>query len=278
MDASERTVASLHSSLDGGTRWSYPAQADPGALLSIVIPVRRDPRVDSSVSILLAWGRAQERPLEILVCGEPLSGQTVAGARFLRVVPAQKGACVAAGVLASHGSQILVCDADLPVGLDDIEKLVRVLDRCDLAVGQRHQEGVMRGARKPAARRAASAAFRFMALALFDLPAGSDSQCGVKAFRAPAARTLFRSLTVTGLAYDVEVLLKARLLSMEVRNVPLMWKHSNTTVAMLRDGARMCLDLIKLHAAIRQSASSRDRGVVQAAAQSGPSASRSARW
>ncbi len=208
--------------------------------VSVVIPILRDSRAGESIATLRAWAARRGIAVEIIVCGELLPAQSVGGALVLPVVPALKGRCVRAGVMASKGSAILVCDADLPVSVTDLDSLIAGLVHGDVAAAHRSA-----CASRTMTRRVASAVFRFLARALAGVPKDADPQCGVKAFRATAARRLFSVQLVSGLAYEVEAMRRARDLGLRIIHVPVEWKSDSTTISLWRESPRMLLDLVR---------------------------------
>jgi hypothetical protein len=215
--------------------------------LSVVIPVWRDQRAASAISALYSWAAGRNLPVEVIASGELLPRQSLEPARVVHIVPALKGRCVQAGVLASRGSAILVCDADLPVSWADLDRLVDSLVDHDVAAGSRQGPQVESSA-VPLSRRYASAAFRRLASSVVGIPPEADPQCGVKAYRATAARQLFASLMVAGLAYEVEIVARAYELGLRIVHVPVSWSNRSSTISLWRDSSHMMLDLSRLGA------------------------------
>ena len=74
----------------------------------------------------------------------------------------------------------------------------------------------------------------------------SDTQCGFKAFRAPAGKLLFHLSEAKGFAFDVEVLALAQLLGFRIVEVPVEWVEAKgTTVRPIRDPLLMMRDLMR---------------------------------
>src|SRR5439155_290498 len=79
-----------------------------------------------------------------------------------------------------------------------------------------------------------------------------DTQCGLKVFAREAALLLFEQLSVTGFAFDVELLLFADRLGLRVEEVPVEWRHvEESRVRPLRDGVAMLRDALRLRLAPR---------------------------
>jgi hypothetical protein len=80
-----------------------------------------------------------------------------------------------------------------------------------------------------------------------------DTQCGFKAFRAPAAELLFHLAVVDGFAFDVEILALARRIGYRVAEVPVHWHAvEESRVDVVRDPARMMRDVVLTQARWRR--------------------------
>jgi dolichyl-phosphate beta-glucosyltransferase len=163
-----------------------------------------------------------------------------------------KGEAVRQGVLRARGDAVCFTDVDLSAPTDEI---VRCLDEIDLGadvvVASRGHDASLITTHQPQPRERAGKAFNLAVrtLGLLDLP---DTQCGLKAFRRDIALELFCDLQTRRFAFDVEVLLRARLLSCDVRVVPVEWGHvGDSRVAPLRDGYQMLRDVARLRWRLR---------------------------
>jgi hypothetical protein len=236
----ERTAESLEvsaMSLTGHEAWPS---------LSVVIPVLNDGRVWRTIATLRRLRAAAGSGIQIIVCGESKAIMP-ADVTFCYVARAPKGACWRAGVEASSHQVVLLCDADLPVTLQDVHQLVIGCATHDVAWG--HRALPESGHLLPAStlRRLGSWFFRRLIWRLFPTLVGWDTQCGTKAFRLDVARRLAASGRVSNLAFDVELALLAQQLGADVAQVPVRWQHSaRSRVNLWLDGVRMIRTLVKL--------------------------------
>jgi len=165
-----------------------------------------------------------------------------------------KGAAVRRGVLAARGRVVGFSDADLSCGPDDIEEVFAIVGHgdADVAVASRTTHDTTIAQHQPWARRFAGAAFNLelRALGLTDL---MDTQCGLKAFTASAARLAFEPMVTERFAFDVEVLARCRARSLRIVEVPVTWTHVEASrVAPVRDGLQMAVDAARIKWALRQ--------------------------
>ena len=74
----------------------------------------------------------------------------------------------------------------------------------------------------------------------------ADSQCGFKAFTAPAASRLFDALSTQGFGFDVEILLLARAAGCRIVEVPVNWTdQAGSKVGVLRHGPGMLWQIVQ---------------------------------
>lgn len=139
-----------------------------------------------------------------------------------------------------------MCDADLSMLVHELDRFLDMVPaHCDIAIGSR--EGI--GSRRigePIHRHLIGRAFNaaVKALVLREL---NDTQCGFKLFTARAVEAVFPATTVSGWAFDVEVLLIARMRGVTVREVPIEWHYRQLSrVSTVRDPAWMIRDLCKI--------------------------------
>ena len=74
-----------------------------------------------------------------------------------------------------------------------------------------------------------------------------DTQCGFKMFRGAAARQIFSEFITDGFAFDVEALLRARQLGLEIRETPVRWINSpDSRVRIVRDSLKMLCEALRI--------------------------------
>jgi dolichyl-phosphate beta-glucosyltransferase len=159
-----------------------------------------------------------------------------------------KGGAVQAGVMAARGDAVAFADADLSAGIDEIDRCLKWVEseQADMVITTRARPDSVIAVHQPALRQLSGKAFNRVvrALGLTEYP---DTQCGLKAFTGKAARELFAGLTVTGFAFDVELLLRARRLGLVVVELPIEWRHFEASrVNALHDSPRMLRDVFIL--------------------------------
>lgn len=155
-----------------------------------------------------------------------------------------KGLAIQRGVSEAKGEYVFMCDADLSMPIDEISKfLPPQLKEVDIAIGSREAPGSVRY-NEPSYRHLTGRVFNTMIRWLV-LPGLQDTQCGFKCVRAAVAHDIFPYQTLTGWAFDVELLYIARHHGYNVVEIPIDWFfNADSKINVLRDSLRMFLDLL----------------------------------
>jgi dolichyl-phosphate beta-glucosyltransferase len=183
--------------------------------VSAVVPTYNEPGLDVWLARL---GGVLPPESEILVVDDSESLPDVQGARVLRGTKRGKGDAVRVGMLAAEGEVVLHLDADLDdEKLAMIPELVRLIDDgYDVAIAERRGRLQYQNAGRFVLSAGLLLAQRFF---IFHSTRFFDTQCGLKAFRRDAARTLASLQSVRGGMYDIEYLYIAVRKGMRVAQV-----------------------------------------------------------
>lgn len=165
----------------------------------------------------------------------------------LRVIHTEergKGGAVQRGVREAGGEYVFICDADLSMPVEEISKFIPpALKDFDIAIGSREAPGAVRY-NEPYYRHLTGRVFN-MLIRLMVLPNLQDTQCGFKCLRAEVARDIFPFQTITGWAFDVELLYIAHYHGYRILEIPIDWYfNADSKVRVLRDSWRMFIDLL----------------------------------
>jgi hypothetical protein len=162
-----------------------------------------------------------------------------------------KGAAVRAGVAEATGAVIAYMDADMAIHPQQLPGLLEALEDADVAIGSRALggHGVVYATRM---RTLQGRIFNLAVNSLTKVGLG-DTQCGFKAFRAPAARLLFGSTVIDRFAFDMELLALARQFDLRIAEVAVHWSDvPDSRIRPLRDPASMLFDLVASRAGLHR--------------------------
>ena len=164
-----------------------------------------------------------------------------------------KGSAVRCGMLEAEGDIIMFTDADLAYGTDVIKVAYDILSNStsDILIGSRNiksdgYDGYTK-MRKLMSK---------MYIKILGIVGGfnlSDSQCGCKAFKKDAARSIFEKCIVNGFSFDFEAILWAQRLGIKIEEMPVkIINHRASTVHIFRDSFKMLNDVRKIRRRVRK--------------------------
>jgi len=159
-----------------------------------------------------------------------------------------KGPAVAAGVAASRAPLVLISDADFSTPIEELTKLDAAIDEgFDVAIGSRAKRGSQVVVSQPFHRVLMGKIFNLL-VQLVVLPGFWDTQCGFKLWKGDVARQVFAAMKLRGnVAFDVEVLYRARKAGYRVAEVPVRWYDSvPSRISPLHHSTEALLDIFKI--------------------------------
>ncbi|MBK8781963.1 MAG: glycosyltransferase family 2 protein [Anaerolineales bacterium] len=226
--------------------------------LSIVIPAHNEEsRLPRTLGQIFDFLQKQSFTFEVIIVENGSSDQTLALAQEfalnhpnLIVCQEQqrgKGNAVRQGMLKALGQYRFICDADLSMPIEEIQKFIPpALADFDIAIGSREAPGAIRH-NEPPYRHLGGRAIN-LAIRLLILPGLNDTQCGFKCFSADAAEIIFSQQTLLGWSFDIENLYLARRKKMRIKEIPIQWYYDpDSKVSAVRDALRMISDIFRIH-------------------------------
>jgi glycosyltransferase involved in cell wall biosynthesis len=227
------------------------------SFFSIIIPAyNEENRLPSTLERLSQFLEKQPFASEIIVIENgsddrafEIAQQFAVGKKNVRLLRSErrgKGLAIRQGVAAASGKYIFLCDADLSMPVEEISKFIPPqLQGVDIAIASREAPGSVRY-NEPYYRHFTGRVFNTL-IRLLVLPRLQDTQCGFKCIRAQVARDIFSYQTLTGWAFDVELLYIARHHGYQIVEIPIHWYfNGDSKISIVRDSLRMFLDLLRI--------------------------------
>jgi dolichyl-phosphate beta-glucosyltransferase len=229
--------------------------------LSVVIPAYNESRrLPDTLAIIKPYLVAAGQSWELIIVNDGSSDSTMAvisaehdrdGGHVIGIdlQPNRgKGRAVAAGVAASRGALVLISDADFSTPIEEWVKLKAAVDEgSDVAIGSRAKRGSKVEVSQPAHRVLMGKIFNLI-VQIVVLPGFWDTQCGFKLWKGPVAREIFSQMKLDGnVAFDVEVLYRARHTGYRIAEIPVRWYDSiPSRISPLRHSAEALVDIAKI--------------------------------
>ena len=230
--------------------------------LSIVIPARNEEvRLPRSLGQVFAFLEQQPYTAEVVLVENASTDRTLEVAQkftanfpCLRVLHEDlpgKGRAVRRGVLEGRGTYRFIADTDFSMPVAEINRFLPPACDCQVAIASREAPGAVRYD-EPLFRHVSGRVFNLL-IRLLVLPGLQDTQCGFKCFRDMVAEDIFRYQTMTGWAFDVELLTIARLRGYSIQEIGIPWTYTTgSRIRVLRDSWRMTLDLLAIRRNLRR--------------------------
>ena len=225
--------------------------------LSIIIPIHNEERrLPSTIEQALKFLSQQFYSAELILVENGSQDRTLEIARAyakrypqIRVIQEQargKGLAVRRGMLEAQGEYRFMADADFSMPPQEINRFLppALLDS-DITIASREAPGAVRY-NEPAYRHFIGRIFNLL-IRILALPEFEDTQCGFKCLRADVAKDLFPYQTLTGWAFDVEILFIARQRGYKIVELPICWYfNADSKVRVIRDSFEMARDLLRI--------------------------------
>jgi len=229
----------------------------PTPFLSIIIPAHNEEtRLPDTLTQVLAFSAKQSYALEVLIVENgsqdhslQIAQEFASGNPQLKVLQNEqsgKGRAVRQGMLAAKGDYRFMCDVDLSMPVEEINRfLPPSLHHDEIAIASREALGAIRYD-EPYYRHFVGRIYNSLIRSLA-LPGLQDTQCGFKCFPSKTAEDVFPRQTMTGWSFDVEILFIARLLGYRVVEIPIQWYYNpHSKISVVRDSFKMGIDLLTI--------------------------------
>lgn len=229
-------------------------------LTSIIIPCyNEERRILPSLKSLYSFLENHFKSFEIIVVNDGSTDQTwkmIKGftsnpmMKTLRLMKNNgKGYAVKQGMLFAKGKYRFFIDADLPYKLGFLLSAMQIFrsHSCDMVIGARDLPESENRSGISLFRNFGGKIFSNIVNKLFKLDI-KDTQCGFKGFTKSAAIELFSKSRLKGYAFDVEILLLAKQMGLQIRRIPvILVKRHYSKVHLIPDSLKMFFDALRLY-------------------------------
>src|SRR3972149_4803330 len=227
-------------------------------MVSLVIPCfNEEKRLDKSLEKLAKYMNTYSYISEVIVVDDGSNDKTVQVAssfqneiKNLKVISLGenlgKGAAVKRGFQEARSETVVFSDADFSAPITELHKLLNEVNNgYDIAIGSRALDRSLVKKRQPFLRELVGKAANIL-IRLGAVERISDTQCGFKAFRKKTTEPIFEKQTVSGFAFDIELLFLAQRQKLKIKEVPVLWFNDSLSQVRVRDTVNAFVDLIKL--------------------------------
>ena len=158
-----------------------------------------------------------------------------------------KGGSIKEAVKCAKMEYIVYMDSDLSADPTQLDRLLQFANEYDVVIGSR----IVRGGLPPISRPVARGLFSHLYSVCFRVMFMTqirDPQCGFKLFKKSTIDRLFNSTRTCGFAFDTEILVRAMILGLKIKEVPIVWTHDKdgSKVRISKQVPLMASDLISI--------------------------------
>jgi len=227
-------------------------------MISVIIPAfNEEKRLPDTIDEIINYFKHLKLTFEIIIIDDGSTDSTkdiilkkynFKNINYLRnKINKGKGFSIKKGVLNAKGDLILFTDADLSTPIFEFEKLKEYLNKgYDIAIASRALKFSKIEKHQNILRETMGKIFNLI-VRLILLKEYHDTQCGFKLFKSTVAKEIFPKTTIDGFAFDVEILILAKILKFKVIETPVIWSNSpESKINPIKDSIKMLKDLIKL--------------------------------
>ncbi|MFC1570435.1 dolichyl-phosphate beta-glucosyltransferase [Candidatus Omnitrophota bacterium] len=229
--------------------------------LSVVIPAfNEEKRILSTLNKIDTFFREKDYDYEVIVVDDGSADGTMSTVEKsgipskgkVRVLSYNgnrgKGYAVKTGILESKGEYVLVSDADMSTPIEEVEKLIGIIEEgYDAVIGSRSVSDSEVRVRQPWYRERMGKTFNLFVRLTLGMNDFIDTQCGFKLFKGDVAREIAGKLQIDGFSFDVEMLYLAKRKGYKIKEVGIIWNNSpQSKVKVIASSTSMFLDLFNI--------------------------------
>ena len=233
-------------------------KSDNPPYLSVIIPAfNEESIIRTTLENVLEYLTAQKFHYEVIVVNDGSSDSTANIVSEFTSLNSKvklynieentgKGWAVKKGMLGAKGRYRLFMDADNSTSIDHFELMKPILESgAEIIIGSRRVKGAKIAVHQTWLRENLGRVFNLAVRTINGLPY-NDTQAGFKVFSNTAAEKIFKLQTLSGWAFDIELLLLGKNLGYEIQEVPITWKNDSNSHVRFSGMMKMLIDVLKI--------------------------------
>jgi len=220
--------------------------------LSVIVPhYNEGPRLNQSIINIDSYLRKNKIDSEIVLVSDggkdslatPIEGVKVPIKLIKHKKNMGKGAAIRTGVFAASGEYLLFMDADESTKINEVMNFLKNAKPDKILIASRHLKNSTISEQQSALRVFLGKASNLLTRILV-LPGIHDTQCGFKFFSQEAGKKIFERQTINRFAFDIEMLVIARIMGYKIKEMPIVWHDSKKSTVNYKDYLLCFKDLL----------------------------------
>ncbi|NNC50870.1 MAG: glycosyltransferase [Flaviramulus sp.] len=228
--------------------------------LSLVIPIfNAESFILGTLNSLVEWKKNRDYQVEVILVNDGSTDVTNSivedflkkdnSLKFISYSLNQgKGHAIKTGMMTAIGEFRIFTDADLPYGLNIIDKVLYNLEfkEFDVCIGNRKSPESEYFIKMSFLRKLSSKLFTIL-ISRYVVTGVNDTQCGLKGFKADIADKIFSKLQIKGFAFDVEILYLSYKYELDIKRIAVTFEGNNlSTISLFKTSTTMLWDVLCL--------------------------------
>ncbi len=227
--------------------------------LSVIIPAyNEEKRLPKTLKEIDKYLSRQSYDYEIIVVNDGSKDKTakivrdlMPGIKGLKLIDNKenhgKGYTVRQGMIKAKGDYRVFTDADNSTSIDQIEKMWPEFKRgYDIIIGSRDIKGAIIAVPQPWWRIMLGNVFNLIVQMVSGLLGIWDTQCGFKGFTKKAVEDIFPRCRINTFAFDVEVLVIAKKLGYDIKEIPITWVNDPESKVKFKHMINMLIEVFQI--------------------------------
>lgn len=227
--------------------------------LSVIIPAfNEEQRICNTLLLVCDFLKNQAYDYEILIVNDGSTDKTEevikhnfannSKIKIITHVPNKgKGYAVKQGILNATGDISLYMDADNSTPITHLPNMLQKIESgYDVVIGSIEAQGASIIENSQYYRRFVGHWSKYLIRVVAGLWEIKDTQRGFKVFKTEIAKQIFSKMSISGFAFDVELLVIAKKMNCKILEVPVIWNNSSGSTVTVKSYFQVLKDLFQI--------------------------------